>query len=73
MCLTAPVRVISVEGDSAVVDAGGIQRRASTFVVGHVQPGDWALMTAGTLARLVDPRTAAELAEAFRMATDGDA
>ena len=69
MCLTAPVRVISIDGGVATVDAGGLRRSASTLVVPEVRPGDWALMTAGTLVRVLDPAVAAELAAAVRTAT----
>jgi hydrogenase assembly chaperone HypC/HupF len=69
MCLTAPVHVISVAGGTATVDAGGLRRTASTLVVPEVRPGDWALMTAGTLVRVLDPRFAAELGAIVRAAT----
>jgi hydrogenase expression/formation protein HypC len=72
MCLTAPVRVISLDGGLATVDAGGVRRTASTLVVPEVRPGDWALMTAGTLVRVLDPRFAAELEAAVRTATGED-
>jgi hydrogenase expression/formation protein HypC len=69
MCLTAPVRVISIDGGMATVETGGLRRSASTLVVPEVRPGDWALMTAGTLVRVLDPAVAAELAAAVRTAT----
>ena len=68
MCLTAPVLVISIDGGMATVDAGGMRRTASTLVVPEVRPGDWALMTAGTLVRVLDPQLAAELEAAVRTA-----
>lgn len=69
MCLTAPVRVISVEGAVATVAVGGRRLRAGTLPVPDVRPGDWALLTAGTLVRILDPSAAAELAAAFHSAT----
>jgi hydrogenase expression/formation protein HypC len=69
MCLTAPVHVISVDGATAVVDAGGLRRTASTLVVPEIQPGDWALMNSGALVRIVEPSLAIELAAALRTAT----
>jgi hydrogenase assembly chaperone HypC/HupF len=73
MCLTAPVRVVSVAGGVATVEVGAVSRRASTLATPEVQPGDWALMTAGTLVKVLDPATASELAEAFRSATGAGA
>jgi hydrogenase maturation factor len=72
MCLTAPVRVLRLDGDVATVDAAGRHLRASALPVPDVRAGDWALMTAGTLVRVLDPDLAADLAAAFRTAM-GDA
>jgi hydrogenase assembly chaperone HypC/HupF len=69
MCLTAPVRVIDVTGTTATVDAAGRRRTASTLAVPGIRPGDWALLSAGTLVRVIDPALAAEIADAFRTAT----
>lgn len=69
MCLTAPVRILTVEGDTATVAAGEQRLRASILPVPDARAGDWALMTAGTLVRVLDPDTASELAAAFHCAT----
>jgi hydrogenase expression/formation protein HypC len=69
MCLTAPVRVISVEEGMATVEVAGVRRLATTLALPEVRPGDWALMTAGTLVRILDPALAAELEAAYRTAT----
>jgi hydrogenase expression/formation protein HypC len=73
MCLTLPVRVISLEGDTAVVDAGGIRRTASTLAVPEVRVGDWAILAAGLLVRIVDPAAARQITAALRLATDREA
>jgi hydrogenase assembly chaperone HypC/HupF len=69
MCLTAPVRVLAVDGDVAIVEAAGRRLRAGILPVPEVRPGDWALMTAGTLVRVLEPDAASELAAAFSSAT----
>ncbi len=69
MCLTAPVRVVSIDDGMATVEVGGVRRLATTLALPEVRPGDWALMTAGTLVRILDPAVAAELEAAFRTAT----
>jgi hydrogenase assembly chaperone HypC/HupF len=71
MCLTMPVRVLEVRDGVAVVDAGGQRRTASTAVVA-VAPGDWAILTAGVLIKVLDPATASQLADAFHLATSQD-
>ena len=69
MCLTRPVRVVEVDGASAVVAIGNIQRRASTLAVPDVQPGDWAILTAGILVHVVDEQTAHQMMAAMDAAT----
>ena len=46
----------------------GTRRRASTLPVPEVRPGDWGLVAAGTLVRLLDPELANEIADAVRAA-----
>jgi hydrogenase expression/formation protein HypC len=70
MCLTLPVRVISVDGHTAVVDLGGERRIASTLAVPEVRAGDWAILAAGLLVRIVDPSVARQITAALRLATD---
>ena len=72
MCLTLPVRVLSVDGPIAVVDVAGQPRVASAAAVSSVAPGDWAILSAGLLIRVLDPASAALLADAYRFATSTD-
>jgi hydrogenase assembly chaperone HypC/HupF len=69
MCLTAPVRVISIDGAMAVVARGDQRRMASTLAVPEVRPGDWAILAAGMLVRVLDPRTAHQIMAAVEAAT----
>jgi hydrogenase assembly chaperone HypC/HupF len=71
MCLTAPVLVIDVNGATATVETSGLRRTVSTFATPGVRPGDWALMSSGTLVRVLEPDLAAELETALRTATGG--
>lgn len=68
MCLTAPVRILDLDGVTAKVAVGSTTRTASALLVPDARPGDWALMSAGTIVRLLDPALAAELAAAVRTA-----
>ena len=78
MCLTAPVRVISIDGAMALVASGDRRRVASTLAVPEVQPGDWAILATGMLVRVLDPETAHQITAAVQAATldgptaDGD-
>jgi hydrogenase assembly chaperone HypC/HupF len=69
MCLTRPVQVISVDGASAVVAIGNERRTASTLAVPEVAAGDWAILAAGLLVRVLDPETAHQIMAAAQLAT----
>ena len=71
MCLTMPARVIAVDGAWAEIEANGIRRRASTLPVPEVKPGDWAIVAAGTIVRLLEPELAQEIADAAQVARGG--
>jgi hydrogenase assembly chaperone HypC/HupF len=72
MCLTEPVRVLTVDGAIATVDANGKRRHVSTLAVPQVRAGDWAILAAGLLVRVLEPDAAAEIAAALHLATHDD-
>ena len=47
MCVTAPARVLAVDGDFALVDLDGVSRHASLVLLPNVTAGDWVLVGAG--------------------------
>jgi len=47
MCLGIPAKVISVEGQSANVEIGSIQRKIVLLIDEDVNVGDWVLLHAG--------------------------
>lgn len=74
MCLTAPVRVTAIAADgTATIVSGSLERIASTLAVPDVRVGDWALLSAGLLIRIIPPDVASELAAAVRTASGDDA
>jgi hydrogenase assembly chaperone HypC/HupF len=70
MCLTEPVRVVAVDGPLATVEANGRQRTVSALAVPEIRPGNWAILAAGLLVRIVEPDAAAHIAAALHAATD---
>jgi hydrogenase expression/formation protein HypC len=60
MCLAIPAKVISIEGDSAVVSIEDIEYRASLLLLPDVNPGDFVMLHAGFAIEKVDPERAAE-------------
>jgi hydrogenase expression/formation protein HypC len=61
MCVTAPGRVVSVDGDWAVVDLDGVTRRASLALEPFVEPGAWVLVAAGLVLEVLDDDEVREL------------
>ncbi len=47
MCLGIPVKVVEVDGQSAVVEVGGARRDVSLLLLDGVVPGDWVILHAG--------------------------
>lgn len=71
MCLGIPMRIISVDGDCARCEAGGIERDVSLFMLRPNPPGvgDYVLVHVGCAIQTVQPaeaRTAWELHDAMR-------
>ena len=60
MCLAVPVKVISVDGDKAVIDSDGIRREANISLIEKVEPGDYIIVHAGFAIQKVDETAAQE-------------
>ena len=54
MCLTAPARVIAVNGEMALVDLDGVPRRASLVLLPDASVGDWVLVASGLVLEVLD-------------------
>lgn len=65
MCLALPGTIVKIEEGEAVVDYGGVTRRASLRLVPEAKVNDTALVHAGFVIQLLDPTQAAELIEAL--------
>lgn len=47
MCLGIPMRVIKIDGDDGLVEAGGLRRKANLSLMRDLRAGDYILMHAG--------------------------
>ena len=66
MCLAVPARIVErLEGDEALVDAGGVRKRISVALVPEAAVGDYAVVHAGYAIGLLDPEEAAKTLELF--------
>jgi hydrogenase expression/formation protein HypC len=58
MCLGIPVKVVEVDGQSAVVDVGGTRREISLLLLDDVKAGDWVILHAGFAIQILDEEEA---------------
>jgi len=58
MCLGIPVKVMQVDGQSAVVDVGGARREISLLLLDDVRAGEWVILHAGFAIQKMDEEEA---------------
>ena len=67
MCLGVPMKVISIEGESAVAETDGVQKEASLMLLGdEVALGDFVIVHAGFAISKLDPVEAEETLKLMR-------
>lgn len=66
MCLAVPVRIVQLEGDTAVGEVGGVQREVSVMMTPGVKVGDYVIVHAGFAIQRLDPQEAEENLAIFR-------
>lgn len=66
MCLAVPMRVTSIDGESAVCEIDGVRREASLMMVEGVAVGDFVLIHAGFAIEKLDQADAEQTLELFR-------
>ena len=64
MCIMAPARVISVDGQVCEVQTGAQVDKASMMLEPDLVVGDWVLVNSGTVVRKLDEDQAAEMTRA---------
>jgi hydrogenase expression/formation protein HypC len=60
MCLAVPVKIMSVEGDQAEVDIGGVGRKVSIALTPEAKVGDYVLLHTGYALNVLDEEEAQE-------------
>lgn len=63
MCVAYPGQVLEIAGDTALVATDRRTWRASTMLVPETAVGDWVVVAAGAVLRIVDPDEAREIRE----------
>lgn len=64
MCIMAPARVVSVDGQVCEVQTGSRIDKASMMLEPDLVVGDWVLVNSGTVVRRLDEEQAAEMSRA---------
>lgn len=55
MCVGMSAKVVSINKDTAIVDAGGAKRTVSAALINDLTPGDYVMVHAGTaIAKITD-------------------
>ncbi|MDD4980504.1 MAG: HypC/HybG/HupF family hydrogenase formation chaperone [Candidatus Omnitrophica bacterium] len=60
MCLAIPMRIKSISGEFAEVEAGGLIRRANIQMLPRAKAGDYIIVHAGFAIEKLDPGKAKE-------------
>lgn len=56
MCLAVPVLVVKrLEGDDAIIDAGGVRKQVSLALVPEAREGDYVIVHVGYAISRLDP------------------
>ena len=71
MCLAVPVRVSKVDGQTAVVELGGLARQVSIMLVPDTQVGDYVLLHAGFAIQKLNEEEAEETLRLFSEIAEG--
>lgn len=60
MCLAVPVKVVSIEGNEAEVEIGGVKRRVSIMLTPEAKVGDYILLHTGYAINVINEAEAQE-------------
>jgi hydrogenase expression/formation protein HypC len=72
MCLAIPARVVSIEGNTATVDFGGVKRSVSIALLEKIEKGDYVIVHTGYAIQKMDRKEAEESLELWREVLAGD-
>jgi len=60
MCLAVPVQVVSIDGNEAEVEIGGVRRRVSIILTPEAKVGDYVLLHTGYAINVINEAEAQE-------------
>ncbi|MGQ9678027.1 MAG: HypC/HybG/HupF family hydrogenase formation chaperone [bacterium] len=65
MCLGIPTKIVSIQGERAIGEVGGVQREISIVMTPQVMVGDYVIVHAGFAIQVLDRIAAEETVEIF--------
>ena len=60
MCVGLSAKVVSIKGDTALVDASGARRQVSSELLEDLEPGDYVMVHAGVAIAKISADEAGE-------------
>lgn len=66
MCLGIPSKIVSINGEMAVVSVGGTEYEASIQLLDDVKPGDYVLVHTGFAIQVISEEKALETLQLFK-------
>ena len=70
MCLSIPARIVSIDGSTAEVTAGGAIFKAGLHMIEDAKVGDYILLHAGFAIQKINEKEAAETIKLFEEIDD---
>jgi hydrogenase expression/formation protein HypC len=66
MCLAVPVKIISIDGDEAEIEIGGVRQRIGITLTPEAKKGDYVLLHAGYAINIINEAEAQETLKMFQ-------
>ncbi|MGV7223462.1 MAG: HypC/HybG/HupF family hydrogenase formation chaperone [Nitrospinales bacterium] len=66
MCLAVPAKIVKIENETSTVEVGGVQRIVSLMLLDGAKVGDFVIIHAGFVIRLLDKQDALETLSEIR-------
>ena len=72
MCLAVPVKIMSINGEEAVVDIGGVTRSVSIALTPEAKVGDYVLLHTGYAINVLNEEEAQETLSLLQRMVEAD-
>jgi hydrogenase expression/formation protein HypC len=70
MCVAVPAEVLEIDGQTALVNFGGVKKKVNILLVRDLKVGDYVLLHAGCAIEKLDQEEALKTLEIFKELLD---